>query len=485
MVEAACEWMFGCCNDDERVYQFGTFTPDAGNCTERILDAIAAGEPLGLEQGGLSNGPAEGLLVLALSINRDRVDINGGAIRACADATADRACNAEIPPPDPEATRCTPTGGEVVEVVCDPEVMFVGNQGVGEECAGQFECAEGLRCIDFGTTGVCARSGAIGDNCFVDAECAAGLICDYSDGTCSEGNKAGEQCAFVDPLTPTPGTESIRCAEGLTCDPTSLLCVGGFCSPGSVCADLANDTDCPEGTFCTPDPMGILLTCRVPSPDGVACSRDETCLSTFCDPTTSVCTSLLPNGDPCNFGDECSSGFCDFTTTTCAATVGTGSMCPSGDSAQCSEGYCDTLNGQVCTAYAEQGGPCPNGDECNPDAALFCIDATCQRAPFPNGVACGDGSQCESGVCFMGMCADGTPIGGACGSPDVAPCAVGSFCEIVDGAAAGVCVELKRPGQPCLRAEQCWGDCVVRYGSLMCDATPAFALGEVWCDETG
>lgn len=479
LVDAACDWMFGCCSPDELVYQVGTFTADADNCSERMLDAITSGVPLGLQQAGLSNSPAEGLLVLALSVNQDRVNVNGGAVQECADATADLACNSTVVPADPGATRCTPGEAEEVEVPCDPDEMFVGKQGVGDECSGQFECQPGLRCTDFGTAGVCARRAEVGENCFDDAECATGLICDYSDGTCSEGKLIGEACAFVDPLLPTPGTESIRCAEGLACDPTSLLCVGGFCSPGAPCNDIVADSDCPENYFCTGDLAGLLFTCQSPTAAGVACMRDETCASGYCDPNTATCGTLLADGDVCNFGDECSSGYCDFMTSTCAPTVGNGMACQSDE--QCSAGYCDGGTA-TCTAYATEGGACDVA-QCDPTGDLFCVDLTCQRAPFPNGTSCVAGGECQSGVCFMNMCSDGTPIGSACSSDgSLAPCVLGSFCDVVEGAMSGTCVELLRSGQACLRGEQCWGDCVVRFGGLMCDATPAFDLNEAWCD---
>ncbi len=479
LVDAACEWMFGCCTSAELVYQVGDFTVDADDCSARLTDAIASGVPLALEQPGLSTDPAEGLLILALSIEQGRVDVNGGAVQECADATADRECNAIAPPPDPNATRCTPGDAEEIDIPCDPDEMFIGKQGVGQECAGQFECAPTLRCVDFGTAAVCARAGAIGDNCFNDAECAAGLICDFADGTCSEGKKIGEACAFVDALVPTPGTESIRCAEGLACDPTSLLCVGGFCAPGAPCNDVVDDTDCPEGFFCAGDGMGFVFTCQAPAPDGVPCMRNETCASNYCDLVTATCGSLLPDASPCNFSEECSSGYCDGVV--CAPAAGNGDPCMSNE--QCAAGFCDFANGNICAAYAAEGGACPNLNECDPTADLFCVDATCQRAPFPNGTTCGDGSQCQTGVCFMGACADGTAIGGACTNDGtVAPCVVGSFCDLVQGAASGTCVELLRSGQPCLRSEQCWGECTVRYGRLLCDSTPAFDLAETWCD---
>jgi hypothetical protein len=151
---------------------------------------------------------------------------------------------------------------------------------------------------------------------------------------------------------------------------------------------------------------------------------------------------------------------------------------------ECDGGYCD--NDPVmptCQAYAGPGGACPLGIECDVEAGLSCVDMTCLMAPFPDGTACFDGSQCESQVCFGGVCTAGTAAGGACATDGtIAPCVVGSFCETAAGAVDGTCAELRRPGQACDNSSQCWGECIVRYGQQMCDSTPAFSLNEVWCD---
>lgn len=483
LVDAACDWMFGCCTTDELVYQVGDFTVDADDCSDRIIDAISTGQPLDLVQGGLSDDPAEGLLILALSINEGRVDVDSGAVDECAAGTADRACNepVEVVPGE----RCTP--GEMADPVvdpCNPDEMFRGKQEVGEACDGPWECKEGLRCVDFGIAGICALRSDQGENCFSDAECADGLICDWESGTCSPGALEGETCAFLDEMNPVPGTESIRCANDLTCDPVGFTCVGGFCVAGAPCADVVQHLDCPEGTFCLDDPFG-LTTCRTPGPAGTPCTSPDACQSNFCDLGLGVCADLAADGAPCGNGDECMSGFCDFNGGgVCSPTVGTGQPCNSFDDDECATGYCDTAAGMpTCEAYAGEGGACPTGIECDPEAELVCVDMSCRRPPFQNGVTCFDGTQCESGVCYMGECTDGLQIGSACANDGTtAPCVLGAFCESSDPIVPGSCAELRRPGMICDNSQQCWGECIVRFGGYMCDATPAFALGELWCD---
>lgn len=480
LVDAACDWMFNCCSPDELVYQVGDFTVDAGDCSDRMLDAIAAGVPLQLEQNGLSDDPAEGLLVLALSINEGRVGVNSNAVRACADATSSMACNQALVVDS--SGRCTPSAAEQAVDPCDPNELFSGRQSVGEECDGPWECKDGLRCIDFGIAGVCALRAKDGESCFADAECAEGLICDWESGTCAPGALSGQTCAFADPMNPVPGTETIRCAEGLTCDPQAMACTGGFCAPGSPCFDIFDDSDCPETYFCAGN-FDVAPTCQQPGAEGAPCSKADDCQTNFCDPLEEVCGTLLTTGQDCFDNVECESGFCSAGL--CSPSVSAGQPCPSGNNAECDGGYCDiSMPMPLCTAYSGEDGPCLTGVECDPDDDLSCVDAVCLRAPFDNGTPCFDGTQCRSLACYEGECTSGAVIGAPCrtdGSTE--PCIVGSFCETPSPMTLdGICAELKRPGEGCNGSDQCWGECITRFGSRMCDATPAFALDEVWCD---
>jgi hypothetical protein len=480
LVDAACDWMFGCCSPDELVYQVGNFTVDADDCSVRLLDAVSTGTPLELVQGGLSTDPAEGLLILALAINEGRVDVDAGAVRECADATSDRNCNSPVITMGPVG-RCTPSATEVEANPCDPNEMFRGKQTVGEECDGPWECKEGLRCADFGIAGVCALRAAKGQNCFSDGECNDGLICDFESGQCQPGALSGEACAYTDPLSPIPGTELVRCADGLTCDPVAFVCAGGFCSPGSPCFDVFSDSDCPESFYC----VGNFVTqpsCQQPGLTGAPCSKSDDCATNYCDPFDEICGDLLATGESCFDNTECSSGFCSGGL--CQPSFAVGQPCASGFDEECQDGYCDiAMAAPVCTAYASEDGPCPTGAECDPEDDLFCVDAVCLRQPFPNGTTCFDSFQCESRACYMGECAAGAVIGAQCRTDGTAePCIVGSFCQAPAGAIDGVCAELKRPGQTCANSDQCWGECVVRFGELMCDATTAVELDEVWCD---
>ena len=481
LVDAACGWMFSCCSPGELTYQVGGFTVSADNCSERMLDAISTGEPLDLVTD-LSDDSALGLLVLALSINEDSVKVNEDAVAACAAATSSMACN--FPTMADPDERCTP-GALVPADPCDPEDLFDGLREAGEACNGTWDCTTGLRCVDFGLGGVCAAKSPVGGFCFADAECEDRLVCDWLSGTCTVGAQLGQFCAFSNPDSPLPGTETIRCGENLSCDPVSLTCVGGYCAPGADCNDTFTDLDCPEGTFCVGN-MTTAPTCQAPGGTDAPCTKPADCQSNACDLANGQCIDLLPDGDFCNGNTECNSGYCDvFNTQTCVATVPVGSPCLSGSSDECNDGYCDLTDAlnPVCAAYVGAGGDCVNGNECDPGQDLSCVDMSCLEEPFPNGTSCFGGMQCDSGVCYLGVCESGTAVGGDCmtdGSTE--PCVLGAFCEAPAGMDAGSCALLRRSGEVCENSEQCWGTCEVRYGIQMCDSTAAFALDELWCD---
>jgi len=479
LVNASCDWMFGCCSADELVYQVGGFTVDADDCSERLLDAITAGVPLELEQGGLSHDSAEELLVLALSINEDRVDVDPEAVSECAKSTRTRDCNIPNIVQGPVG-RCIPSANQAETDPCDPNEMFTGKQAVGDECDGAWECAEGLRCVDFGVAGVCAKLSDEGEGCFTDDECSAGLVCNYASGVCEAGAKAGESCMFAMPLDPVPGTETVRCADGLTCDRNQQVCVGGFCAPGSPCEDVVGDSDCPESYFCVGNVLNA-PTCQIPGDEGAACSKADDCATGYCNPFDEVCGARLLTGEQCSSDQECQSGFCGGGL--CNPSFGAGAPCPSQDDRECQGGFCDASNPTMplCTAFSGEGAPCLTGVECNPALGLQCVDAICLSLPFPNGTTCADNSQCASRACFMGECATGAVIGAQCTSDGTSePCILGSFCETMGDAVAGTCAPLRGSGESCVDNSQCWGDCIVRYGQRMCDSTPA--VDTAWCD---
>jgi hypothetical protein len=182
---------------------------------------------------------------------------------------------------------------------------------------------------------------------------------------------------------------------------------------------------------------------------------------------------------------ECESGFCDVGL--CAPTVANGEPCPSYDDAQCADGFCDRFTDPVnvvCAPFAGPGDPCTLQNECQPDLdpPLSCWEGQCREIPFSNGVTCNQDIQCESMVCWEGICEDGTAEGDACAiDGTVKPCAEALFCKVTDDVlGTGVCQPVAGAGAACESDVECWGDCQVSYGELVCDERPA--PGEAWCD---
>jgi hypothetical protein len=67
-------------------------------------------------------------------------------------------------------------------------------------------------------------------------------------------------------------------------------------------------------------------------------------------------------------------------------------------------------------------------------------------------------------------CGNGLDEGEACGQPGQAPCNPQKFFCDTD-ASPVACAPLHEAGEECESSVQCRGECVVRFGRKMCDAT--------------
>lgn len=474
VVEAACQWMFGCCSGNEIVYELGAFTTEPRSCADRLLDAVASGVPLELQQNGLSAEVADTLLLLSAAAEQGRISVVEAAVEACVSATVELGCS--VSQKFGEEGRCVQTGAPLPGAMpCDLTEMFDGHQDEGDECAADFECTEGLRCVVSEGTGLCSPAAGAGDTCFSDAECEHSLVCDWTTGRCVEGSDVGGPCGFADPTVAEPGTETVRCAPDLFCDVTTSTCHREACRVGSPCDDSAAvpDSLCPPGSWCL-GPQGK-STCRPPGGLGAPCQLGNHCISGGCGTRFRTCVVPAPNGAPCFYPVDCESHSC--ISQICQPSAPYGGPCD--HASDCLDGVCSE---GVCSALGGEGERCEDV-ECDADSGLRCArpDFVCRVFPFAGGVSCSHGSDCASGVCTDEECEAVLPIGATCLVSEIAtPCGEGAFCQRQDGTHRGQCVELGRPGQPCVHARECWGECVVRYGRSMCDDTSA--PGEAWCD---
>lgn len=189
-----------------------------------------------------------------------------------------------------------------VELQLDPawtelcaEIWVIGNQGVGDACFWDFECAE-------------------------NQYCAPNQECRMLPG-------AGDECDFQAPGNP--------CAEGLYCDGDDIcVALGGKsddCSPTEPCLeDLYCDWDAGEGT------------CRAKEDAGEECTNNWMCASNDCAP--GICGG---DGSFCEDDSDCQ-GQCDGTNDDCDDETDCEGVCDvSGD--QCDDdGDCDVEPDDFC-----------------------------------------------------------------------------------------------------------------------------------------
>jgi hypothetical protein len=462
LIQAKCDWYFNCCSPGELEVLVGPFTGDAAECTDRVMDALAAGNM----EPPVAGGPSDLLLYVIFAVNNGRAELNAGAVAQCVDQLSMQECTSLPGDPSPF---CTPPDAADAEDLCAPERLFIGIQTAGEDCSPTlpYECAPGLKCIPFGEVGVCAQPNLEGENCFDDDDCATDLLCDFQAGTCAVPSALGGPCSYSNPAAPLPGTEAQRCEPGLSCNPVDGVCVGP-CDTGSPCTV---DGECPESHVCA---LGL---CQMPLPTDAPCEENPDCSSNICDPVAQACSPLITLGQPCTASGQCETGWCDNVTLVCGPQQPAGGACASGQAAQCQPGNrCTAL---VCTAIPGIGQVCdPATNPC--DTGIVCTGGTCVEPPLLNGASCTLDTECVSGLCYFDFCSAKGLNGEVCGDMVSKPCGDKSFCAIDAGATSGVCEMAPVPGDPCETSTECAGTCIVAWGLQMCDATPF--PGSAWCD---
>lgn len=153
--------------------------------------------------------------------------------------------------------------------VCQPQPQ------VNDSCASLDSCGPGLTCVAKGT--VCAAENPkVGDICDADTPCGSGFSCVGSKAATATAAAVSGACqpavasagAACDSKKKTgPGCDP---AKGLTCDPTSMLCIAAVvASAGQACdGDL---TVCAAAATCVIPTGATMGTCVAPAADGAAC----------------------------------------------------------------------------------------------------------------------------------------------------------------------------------------------------------------------
>jgi hypothetical protein len=251
---------------------------------------------------------------------------------------------------------------------------------------------------------------------------------------CGDDANPDESCSDVvknqDETDVDCGGSCAGCANGASClvngDCSSANCANGTCMPGaSACDDgqlNGNETDVDCGGSC--------LGCA----DGSHCLVGGDCTSGNCDdetcaPVAQTCDDGLLNGDESDVDCGGSCAGCDD-----------GSVCNDGD--DCLNGNCD--NG-LCAAVAET---CNDGILNQDESAIDCGGAICTDCV--NGSTCNTGTDCITGNCDDGICADAP----ACTVDD--DCGTNASCIDVAGDMQCVCdTGYGGDGMTCADMDEC------------------------------
>lgn len=527
--QAICSAAMRCCDRGEINLMMGPYV-DVDNCSERYTDRtrFSPGAAIEMPELGMPRIAMPNIGAVREAVDDKRMRIDGAALRECQEYLDALPCNeiepeeeedlCEIPEPPPE----TP---------CEPSKLFIGLVEEGGRCSSpgaSLECQPGLVCFGnelLGVFGECVRPGIEGDPCFGEGSCEEELYCSDLDGTCQRFRAQGETCVYDDREDPAPSPDTllVRCAFGLECDPITDTCVAP-CQRGSSCTsdeecDEELELECIVGRCDRPRVVGLPCAVTDDCAEGLHCAIDPE------DETRQVCQERLAAGEVCAAHDECASEFCDPTSVTCAAKVAADGACPSGLDAQCDEGSCEpelvacatnddcplsglcdlTTNicsgycvelrpvGAICTADTEcasgacvvgfcrelplaSGDDCESHEQCESEFCTYDDERVCAELPLALGERCQSSDECESKVCYgavtapFSTCTNGLDEGEACGEIGQEPCNPKKFfCDTEASPVA--CAPLHEAGEPCESSIQCRGECIVRFGRSMCDAT--------------
>ncbi|NVB80342.1 MAG: hypothetical protein HOV81_18255 [Kofleriaceae bacterium] len=206
---------------------------------------------------------------------------------------------------------------------------------------------------------------------------------------------------------------------------TGTIAEGGTCALDEECVSQNCDVpSCPD-QCCMGACVGAAPPVRPHA--GESCADNSSCIDSFCDGTTRICTAYLADGAACERSENCDSGFC--LSNVCSPRAAPGQACSM--TAPCRDlGDTCSSTTMTCTPYGLTGDACAADNDCAPiyncDAATstcvlgarlgdpcgvgnICIDRsycepttmTC-TARKPDGQACTASAQCQSGRCDTG-----------------------------------------------------------------------------------
>jgi hypothetical protein len=222
----------------------------------------------------------------------------------------------------------------------------------------------------------------------------------------------------------------VACDEMLT----GTVAAGGACALDAECTSQVCDVpSCPE-QCCTGTCVGS--TPPVRPHVGESCADSSSCIDSFCDSTSGLCTAYLADGSACATGEECRSGFCPAEV--CSPRAEPGQAC--GQTAPCRDiGDACSSTTMTCTPYGLTGDPCAAASDCAP---IYKCDAATSK------------------------CVLGSRLGDPCGAGDI--CIDRSYCEPT----TLTCTTRKSDGQPCTASAQCESGRCDLGNTNLCEADP-------------
>ena len=251
--------------------------------------------------------------------------------------------------------------------------------------------------------------------CLNDGQCNNGDFCDGVE-TCNEGLGV---CVSG---TPVACNDGVACTTD-TCDETSDSCAytavdalctdGQFCNGAEICnptagCELGTPVVCNDDIACTTDSCNESTDqCEVANAccgngtlePGETCDDGNTLAGDCCNAVCQVEVGPCDDGNNCTTSDVCTPGGC----------AGTPLDCSFLDSA-CTDGQCDTINGECVSVNINEGGPCDDANACNTnDVCLSGICSACGN----DSVDVGCGETCDPPV--SGSC-DATCQSVTCGN---------------------------------------------------------------------
>lgn len=302
-----------------------------------------------------------------------------------------------------------------------PVLTVEWTRGNGSSCSAGSECTSG-NCVDnrccgstscptcqdcTGSNGTCVNQGAGDDNTGAN-QCTGSNTCNSS-GQCLKDR--GQTCSGAG-----------ECASNF-CSPDGFCC-NNACSGGGVCQVCSSGT-CGNVPVAT-DPFDQCThACNGSGSCGTNCDEDTDCASGYyC--SGGNCVVQGGGGDACTSSNQCGSGLvCSVDGVCCNSTCsGTCESCLNAENGGAGQGVCAPSPQHTdyasecapgsCSGSSSCGTSCSQDSHC--DGTAWCNGTTC-ITKYPNGNACSETRQCQSGICVDGVCCDGA-CGGQCEACD-------------------------------------------------------------------